>query len=92
VLLSQKNQLPLLSGRTNEGEYAIERASEIVYDKKMYQSSRIMRSMQYVFEGNVVRIWRDELLEDAIVIDMGISEKVSKSLEQKTSLSITNSG
>ena len=51
-----------------------------------------MRSMQYVFEGNVVRIWRDELLEDAIVIDMGISEKVSKSLEQKTSLSITNSG
>lgn len=92
VLLSQKNQLPLLSGRTNEGEYAIERASEIVYDKKMYQSSRIMRSMQYVFEGNVVRIWRDELLEDAIVIDMGISEKVSKSLEQITSLSITNSG
>lgn len=92
VFFLQKNQLPLLSGSTNRNEYAIEHASEIVYDKKMYQSSRIMRSMQYVFEGNVVRIWRDDLLESATVIDTGISEEVSKSLERDTNLSTVNSG
>lgn len=73
VALSKENRLPLLSGPTNRNECAIERASEIVYDKKMYQSSRIMRSMQYVFEGNVVRIWRDDLLGDAVAaIDASI--------------------
>lgn len=62
-------------------------------DKKMYQSSRIMRSMQYVFEGNVVRIWRDDLLGDAAAaIDASISKKTAKSLESKTSLLMENSG
>lgn len=93
VALSKENRLPLLSGPTNRNECAIERASEIVYDKKMYQSSRIMRSMQYVFEGNVVRIWRDDLLGDAAAaIDASISKKTAKSLESKTSLLMENSG
>lgn len=92
MALSKENRLPLLSGPTNRNECAIERASEIVYDKKMYQSSRIMRSMQYVFEGNVVRIWRDDLLGDAAAIDASISKKTAKSLESKTSLLMENSG
>ena len=52
-----------------------------------------MRSMQYVFEGNVVRIWRDDLLGDAAAaIDASISKKTAKSLESKTSLLMENSG
>ena len=37
-------------------------APELFLDRTMYKSSRIMRSVQYLFDGNVVRIWRDEIL------------------------------
>lgn len=35
---------------------------EIVLDRSMYDPSRIMRSIQYVFDQNVVRTWNDEIL------------------------------
>ena len=38
-------------------------SSELVLDRSMYAPSRIMRSIQYAFEQNVVRIWNDKLLE-----------------------------
>lgn len=38
-------------------------SSEYVPETYMYRPSRIMRSMQYLTESNVARIWDDELLE-----------------------------
>ena len=34
----------------------------------MYSPSRIMRSVQYIFDNNVIRIWKDEIL--AASVDM----------------------
>ncbi|WP_322290559.1 metallophosphoesterase [Paratractidigestivibacter sp.] len=33
-----------------------------VLDRSMYEPSRIMRSIQYVFDDGVIRIWRDQVL------------------------------
>ena len=35
---------------------------EIVLDTSMYSPSRIMRSFQYIFDQNVLRTWKDEIL------------------------------
>ena len=34
----------------------------VVLDKSMYEPSRIMRSIQYIFDQNVLRIWNDAVL------------------------------
>ena len=55
---------PLLS------QYAVKKQKNItlptvpklVCGTEMYDPSRIMRSVQYIFEQNVIRIWRDEIL------------------------------
>lgn len=38
-------------------------SSEVVLDRSMYAPSRIMRSIQYAFDQNVVRLWNDKILE-----------------------------
>ena len=35
---------------------------QVVLDKSMYEPSRIMRSIQYIFDQNVLRIWNDAVL------------------------------
>lgn len=35
---------------------------ELVLGTEMYKPSNIMRSIQYIFDQNVIRIWRDEIL------------------------------
>lgn len=37
----------------------------IVFDTEMYEPSRNMRSVQYVLEQNVIRFWRDAILDYA---------------------------
>ena len=41
---------------------------ELVMGTEMYSPSRIMRSIQYIFDNNVIRIWKDEIL--AASVDM----------------------
>lgn len=62
IELSNKGKLPALAGTLEMNEFADGGMAKIVYDKRMYTSSRLMCSMHYVFEGNVVRLWRDDLL------------------------------
>ncbi len=63
IKLSNEGKLPALAGTLENAAYTSGGIAEVVYDKRMYQSSRLMSSMQYVFEGNVVRLWRDDLLK-----------------------------
>lgn len=47
-----------------------------VLDRSMYEPSRIMRSIQYLFDGNVIRIWRDSVLSgDAGPVEHIAAEK-----------------
>lgn len=55
VLLSSKN---IKAG--NNDSIAV---PEEVLDRGMYEPSRIMRSIQYLFDNNVIRIWRDSVLD-----------------------------
>lgn len=64
------NYIRLINGFTSEQPYLEGSAnvptpfhSEYVSETYMYRPSRIMRSIQYLTETNVVRIWDEELLE-----------------------------
>ena len=51
----------------------------------MYNPSRIMKSIQYIFENNVIRIWNDEILSadfGADVLAVGMKPE-SKIIEKK---------
>lgn len=37
--------------------------AEYSYGTEMYQPSMVMRSAQYIWEKNVIRIWNDKVLE-----------------------------
>jgi len=39
---------------------------EWVLGTEIYKPSRIMRSIQYIWEQNVIRIWNDEVLHEEI--------------------------
>lgn len=39
---------------------------ELVMGTEMYSPSRIMRSIQYIFDNNVIRIWKDEILAASV--------------------------
>lgn len=59
-LSSREKQLPLLSRKSSqELKQAI--VPQVVLDRSMYEPSRIMRSIQYIFEQNVVRVWNDAI-------------------------------
>ena len=55
--------LPILSKRATS--LAPVPDAVIDTDSRMYGPSRIMRSIQYVFDQDVIRIWRDEVLDYA---------------------------
>lgn len=58
-------KLTALSEQTmREGRIRLPVVPVVVLDKTMYEPSRIMRSVQYVLDQHVVRIWRDEVLGD----------------------------
>lgn len=53
--------IPILSRNSNE-KWELAVVSKIVLDRSMYEPSRIMRSIQYIFDQNVVRVWNDAVL------------------------------
>lgn len=66
---AQKNgEVPLLS------QYAVTKnkkaenmtlatVPQLVLGTEMYEPSRIMKSIQYIFDDNIIRIWKDEILD-----------------------------
>ena len=70
---NKAGELDLLSS----GNIAARSESAIVPEqfldrKTMYEPSRIMRSIQYLFDDDVIRIWRDSVLD----VDLESSEQV----------------
>ena len=59
--LSNHRSLPILNELDGD-DGGMATVPELVLDRAMYEPSRIMRSMQYIFDQNVVRIWKDEVL------------------------------
>lgn len=67
----KKGSIPLLSqfavSKENETQnMEIAKVPEFVLGTEMYSPSRIMRSIQYIFDNNVIRIWKDEVLTASI--------------------------
>ena len=59
--------IPILSRNSNE-KWELAVVPKIVLDRSMYEPSRIMRSIQYIFDQNVLRVWDDKILS----IDSGM--------------------
>ena len=56
--MAKEGKIPVLSRSTNmEWEFAT--VSQVILERGMYKPSSIMRSIQYVFDQNVLRIWND---------------------------------
>ncbi len=63
-----KGKLPLLekyilSNKEQKGTPMLPTIPKIVMDQNMYDTSNIMRKIQYVFDQNVIRIWNEEVLK-----------------------------
>lgn len=58
---SREKRLPILS-RASSKEWELTVVPQVVLDRSMYEPSRIMRSIQYLFDQNVLRIWNDTIL------------------------------
>ena len=60
----KKHSIPLLGPLDNNKEQKVEVAviPSWICGTEMYNPSRIMRAVQYVWEQNVIRIWNDEVL------------------------------
>jgi len=58
---SREKKLPILS-RASSKEWELAVVPQVVLDRSMYEPSRIMRSIQYIFDQNVLRIWNDAVL------------------------------
>lgn len=59
--LSVEEKLPVLSRSANT-KWELATVPQVVLDKSMYGPSRIMRSIQYIFDQSVLRIWNDAVL------------------------------
>ena len=60
---SANGKLPILTAYSRNSKFTLATVPEVVLSREMYEPSRIMRSVQYIFEQNVVRIWNEEILD-----------------------------
>ncbi|WP_064091553.1 hypothetical protein [Rossellomorea aquimaris] len=63
LLDSQSQEVLLLNGEIKGGSIA---ETRYISDTHMYNPSRIMKSLQYLTEVNVIRIWNDRIFEPHI--------------------------
>lgn len=61
--------LPILShsdgktkGKKSQKKMVVAKVPQLVLETDMYNPSRIMKSIQYIFENNVIRIWNEDIL------------------------------
>lgn len=59
--LAKEERLPILSRNVNK-KWDLAMVPQVVLDKSMYEPSRIMRSIQYIFDQNVLRVWNGAVL------------------------------
>ena len=74
---SKEGLLPMLAPQARNKETALATVPELVLDRSMYKSSRVMRSVQYVFDCNIVRVWKDEILTADICSKDSINARTS---------------
>ncbi|MDE7362950.1 MAG: metallophosphoesterase [Oscillospiraceae bacterium] len=66
--LAQENgHIPMLSRYATTTEKSLPQIKEAIIPKlvigtEIYEPSKIMRSIQYIFDDNVIRIWQDDIL------------------------------
>ena len=58
---AEKEKLPILSRNVNK-KWDLAKGPQVILDRSIYKPSRNMRSIQYLFDQNVLRIWKDEVL------------------------------
>ncbi|MCM1508454.1 MAG: hypothetical protein NC177_15190 [Ruminococcus flavefaciens] len=78
--------LPMLSrsdgkGKKSKKKMVVAKVPQLVLETDMYNPSRIMKSIQYIFENNVIRIWNDDILsadfsDNTIALDMNREIKI----------------
>lgn len=59
---STKGLLPILTGDSEDDKMVLATVPELVLDRSIYDPSRILRAIQYIFDQDIVRIWKDEVL------------------------------
>ena len=59
--MAKEESLPVLSRKANK-KWELATVPQVVLDRSMYEPSRIMRSIQYIFDQNVLRVWNDAIL------------------------------
>lgn len=59
---SKEGKLPVLSRGENK-RWPLATVPKAIMDRSMYEPSRIMRSIQYIFDQKVLRIWNDSILD-----------------------------
>jgi hypothetical protein len=57
-----KGSLPLIGKTIRKKRTSLLNVPQWVFGTEMYQPSRIMKAIQYVWEQNVIRIWNDDVL------------------------------
>ena len=60
-VMAKEERLPVLSRKANK-KWELATVPQVVLDRSMYEPSRIMRSIQYIFDQNVLRVWNDAIL------------------------------
>lgn len=74
----KQGNLPILSTQARNSDSALATIPEIVRDRRMYDPSRIMRSIQYIFDQNVIRIWNDEVFGRNVPKDRHLPESTEE--------------
>ncbi len=70
------NNIPLLSSNTNKRKNNLVKIPKWMFGTDIYDPSRKMRSLQYIWEKGVIRIWNDDILTTELPGgEHGISEK-----------------
>ena len=74
--------IPILGGYDCDSDFSFATVPELILDREMYKPSAIMKSFQYVIENNIVRIWRDDILNASFDTTGKICEDNVKKLPQ----------
>lgn len=61
-LSSEKESFPLLEAAANK-KYSLAKIPKWVMGAEIYSESRIMKSIQYVWQHNIIRIWNDKVFD-----------------------------
>lgn len=82
ALAVKKNSVPLLE-ELSHNKSSLASIPEWVLGTDIYRESRIMKSIQYIWQHNVIRIWNEEVFEGTSRISNRIEKKSESLVEDK---------